>query len=468
MATSVTWNGSNYSIPTAGELNWSSLSAFLIDLGNNAAVAQEGKQAIRVATSSPVTVDATADYSIISDLTVAGAVAVNLPAGVDGQVFVIVDGKGDASVNNITITPNGAESIIEAASLVLDKDRESVALQYHAATTDWKILYLNRYPDDIDLTAEVTGTLPVANGGTNSNTALSNNRVMISSGGSIVEQSALTANRALASDASGLPVVSAVTDTELGYVSGVTSSIQTQLDGKVSDTGDTVTGDIIMDNEKGVLFREATGNGTDRVRVKAPAALAADVEFVLPNSNGALGQALVTDGTGNTSWQSVGGGGAGFLFNEVAGESPTRDFLADERVYDFEYNLTQRLVGWAKVPSSYSAGNQIQMTIAYAVESAGTDNVKMQTVATLIKSGEAVTSTTNQHTSTNGDDALSGTSNALNVETLDLTDGSGEINLVAVAAGDLIKVELKRVNTSGTEDQNDIQFLPSATEVTFS
>ena len=49
----------------------------------------------------------------------------------------------------------------------------------------------------------------------------------------------LTANRALASDASGDVSVSAVTDTELGYVSGVTSAIQTQLDAKVDEVAST-------------------------------------------------------------------------------------------------------------------------------------------------------------------------------------------------------------------------------------
>lgn len=43
------------------------------------------------------------------------------------------------------------------------------------------------------------------------------------------KMAALTANKALASDASGVVVPTAVTDTELGYVSGVTSAIQTQL-----------------------------------------------------------------------------------------------------------------------------------------------------------------------------------------------------------------------------------------------
>lgn len=77
--------------------------------------------------------------------------------------------------------------------------------------------------------AAVTGTLPIANGGTNSATTLNNNRVMQSSGGAIVEAAAITANRALISDANGIPTQSATTATELGYVSGVTSAIQTQI-----------------------------------------------------------------------------------------------------------------------------------------------------------------------------------------------------------------------------------------------
>lgn len=45
---------------------------------------------------------------------------------------------------------------------------------------------------------------------------------------------ALTANRAVVTDASGFDTISATTDTEIGFVSGVTSSIQTQLNGKAS------------------------------------------------------------------------------------------------------------------------------------------------------------------------------------------------------------------------------------------
>lgn len=50
----------------------------------------------------------------------------------------------------------------------------------------------------------------------------------------LTKLAALTNARALASDGSGFISVSAVTATELGYLSGVTSAIQTQLNGKQS------------------------------------------------------------------------------------------------------------------------------------------------------------------------------------------------------------------------------------------
>jgi len=53
--------------------------------------------------------------------------------------------------------------------------------------------------------SQLTGILPIANGGTNSSTALNNHRVMISSSGAIVENAALTQNQLMFPDANGLP-----------------------------------------------------------------------------------------------------------------------------------------------------------------------------------------------------------------------------------------------------------------------
>jgi hypothetical protein len=141
MSTSVTYNGTVYPIPAAGELNWSALSAFLIDVGTTAGLNTTRKQAIRKCTTTPVTVSATTDYAIVTDLASPGAVAVNLPAGVAGLTFAIVDGKGDALTNNITINRNGSDTIAGATTLVLNQNRQAVALQYNLSDTDWKIIY---------------------------------------------------------------------------------------------------------------------------------------------------------------------------------------------------------------------------------------------------------------------------------------------------------------------------------------
>ena len=59
---------------------------------------------------------------------------------------------------------------------------------------------------------------------------------------STVSTSDLTANRALISNDSGKIDVSSVTSTQLGYVSGVTSAIQTQLNNKAALDSPTFTG----------------------------------------------------------------------------------------------------------------------------------------------------------------------------------------------------------------------------------
>jgi len=78
----------------------------------------------------------------------------------------------------------------------------------------------------------ISGVAVIAQGGTNSSAALNNDRVIVSSGGAIVEHTALTADRVLYTNGVGLPAASTITATELGYLGGVTSSIQTQITSK--------------------------------------------------------------------------------------------------------------------------------------------------------------------------------------------------------------------------------------------
>ena len=76
------------------------------------------------------------------------------------------------------------------------------------------------------------------------NTSLQNKVGLSDLSGAIstVKTSDLTANRALISNGSGKIAVSSVTSTQLGYVSGVTSAIQTQLNNKAALNSPTFTG----------------------------------------------------------------------------------------------------------------------------------------------------------------------------------------------------------------------------------
>lgn len=142
MSTNVTFDGTVYAVPASGERNWGAqVTGLLVALGNKAAINEEMKQAIRVALTSPVTVADTTDFAVVTDLTTPGAVTVNLPAGTAGRIFAIVDGKGDAATNNVTINRAGSDTIAGSTSLTLNTNRQAVLLQYSSTGTDWKILY---------------------------------------------------------------------------------------------------------------------------------------------------------------------------------------------------------------------------------------------------------------------------------------------------------------------------------------
>ena len=83
----------------------------------------------------------------------------------------------------------------------------------------------------------------------------------ITGGASTITSSNLTASRALVSNSSGKVAVSAVTSTELGYLDGVTSNVQTQLDSKLSTSGGTISG-VITTTDGDVVNRNVTTSGT--------------------------------------------------------------------------------------------------------------------------------------------------------------------------------------------------------------
>ena len=71
----------------------------------------------------------------------------------------------------------------------------------------------------------------------------------------------VTASKAVITDSNGLPSASSVTATELGYVSGVTSAIQTQLNGLLPESGGSMSGAINMASNKITSLANGTNPG---------------------------------------------------------------------------------------------------------------------------------------------------------------------------------------------------------------
>ena len=141
------------------------------------------------------------------------AIAPNNPK--DGQIYY----NTSTGTEGLYIYKNGAWKKL------LDKDEEG---NYVLKTTE-----VNGKALSSDITLYGTDMAMSSTDATTVTAAINSKQATITGGATTIVSDNLTASKALVSDASGKVAVSSVTSTELGYLSGVTSSIQTQLDNKV-------------------------------------------------------------------------------------------------------------------------------------------------------------------------------------------------------------------------------------------
>ena len=165
-------------------------------------------------------------------------------------------------------------------------------------------------------------------------TQLDAKQATITGSASTIDTESLTANRAVISNGSQKIAVSSVTDTELGYVSGVTSALQTQLNAKINtsaigssvqayDADLAAIAGLTSAADKGIQF---TGSGTAATYdlTTAGKALLDDADASAQRTTLGLGT-IATQNSNNVT--VTGGSVTGLGDPSVSSEAATKNYV---------------------------------------------------------------------------------------------------------------------------------------------
>lgn len=200
-------------------------------------------------------------------------------------------------------------------------------------------------------------------------TALQSKQDNIVGGASTITDDNLTANRALVSNGSGKVAVSAVTATELGYLDGVTSNVQTQLNKKLESAPvtsvNTKTGAVVLGaSDVGAVAASDVTQTLGTSTTKVPS------EKAVSDAIGAAGGGDMLKSTYDPDSSVATAGG---IPDYVAGQLPT--------VNDATLTIQKNGMAVGTFTANASANKSINITMAKGdVGLSNVDNVKQYSV----------------------------------------------------------------------------------------
>ena len=196
---------------------------------------------------------------------IAGAVSTITTGNLTASRAVVSDGSGKVAISPVTSTEIGYLDGVSSA-IQTQIDSKQATITGAATTIDDADLTVSRAlvsdgSGKVAVSAVTSTELGYVDGVTSAiQTQIDSKQATITGAATTIDDADLTASRAVVSDGSGKVAVSAVTSTEIGYLDGVSSAIQTQLNAKAPLAGATFTGQVNMSDDL-VVTGNLTVNG---------------------------------------------------------------------------------------------------------------------------------------------------------------------------------------------------------------
>lgn len=163
-----------------------------------------------------------------------------------------------------------------------------------------------------------------------------------------------------------------------------------------------------------------------------------------------------------------GGGGSSLKWAKSGTTSPETYLIDGMELESFYDTETMEIYTTITIPTSYRAGKQIKLVAGAFFCSSAAGNVFFKTQTALLRDSSTVLGTySNIHTSTNSQVTLTVSNQLKAIGDLQLTDASGQINGVAVAAGDKLRVRLYRDIASETSSATTAHLMINNFETKF-